>query len=411
MGNFVSLGLGCLDQVFRLANILPGSSRKKFFTKGYGDLKLYDNYRDRFLATFNNHGSRLKRLTEIEWSKLPSSSFVREDKSIVVTEGRFESPMSQYLPDGSKTATFQLVKPAVQSKGKRDVFVIMLPATGEMGKSTRMCLARSLAMEHGWSSIILTAAYYGKRKPCGQHSFFLQTVKDGLFQSQSIIEEAVLLAGYFMDGNDDNEQGGAAEKSNRLVCFTGYSYGGAMAAVSAGLSLRMGLSGEQIACASYVGSASPVVFADGLLQTCVDFKALQKNVDESVEGTRQGLYDELVKTQLTSVTKDFTTDDENKGPFPPQQSLAVVKLYAARNDAFIRPVYALELARQLGSITSPANPLTMEWLWGGHITAAIVRPFYQKKLVVDTVLELLSHQQKAKNDNDDDVSACKGTLD
>ena len=178
-----------------------------------------------------------------------------------------------------------------------------------------------------------------------------------------------------------------APNNQNKVCVTGFSYGGAMAAMASALAARMGADGKRLACASYVGSASPVVLTDGILATSVDWKALQNkdnknsSTAESFSMTQKRLTDELNKMQLTMLLKASSTSFKDN-------PVAVVKGMAMKHDAFITPRYALELQTQLSSVTSSCRPPHWEWLWGGHIAAALLRPIFHKKLVVDTVNEL-----------------------
>eukprot|EP00977_Amphora_coffeiformis_P007026 scaffold1522_cov166-Amphora_coffeaeformis.AAC.4 len=402
--------LGGLDQLFRLLKTLPGSSKRKFFTKGHGDVDLCYKYREAFLTSIttpstssssSSNGIDRKKLTEIEWADEKTGT--ASDEDVMVTEGRFKSPVAEYLPTNSKTAIIHYITPRRRRlSNDADVVVIMLPATGEMGKSTRLALARTLAKEYGWSSVILTAAYYGKRRPSGQHMFFLDTVQDLLFQSQAIIEEAALLAQYFMTRTTTTTtttttatavvDDGTTSNTTK-VCFTGFSYGAAMASCAAGVALFMGLDCRRMSCAPYIGSASPVVLADGILQSSIDYGTLQRdrntknNIDRTTKTAEQELYDELNKTQLTSITKFL---NGGGGARQPEQCLSVVMAYAARNDAFILPVYSRAFEVQLGALTEISNPPKLKWLWGGHVTAALVRSVFQKQLVVDTVLAMMA---------------------
>lgn len=381
IGNLLSAGLGLLDQLFRLLTLVPGSARPKFFTRGYGNLRRYHEHYDAVLEGLSRGGGKRLKSGHIEWSKPTTESM------ITIEEGYFDSPVAELLPPEAKRARFHLVKP--NTPADEAVCIIMLPATGEMGKSARLAFARRLAGQYGWYSIILTAAFYGKRKPSGQRLFFLETVESMFLQSSSISEEAAMLAGFFL-----NEYG-PPQKS--YVCFTGFSFGAAMSTCAAGMALRMGLDGRHMACAAYVGSASPVVFADGLLKTNIDFAALQEDEARreesetssplpsgSLQVTQRRVYDEFNKVQLSTITESSATGSTTDG-----NRLAVVKACAAEHDAFITPKHSLELHSQLFALASETKPPTMKWLWGGHVSSAIARNYLQKELVVDTVQELL----------------------
>lgn len=384
--HLVSWCLGLLDQLFRVLNFALGSSRPKFFSKGWGDLESCYLEQDALLedlAKPNNGTQKKYRLEneDITWT------MQSQDRKVKIQQGQFRSPLADFLPEESKMAHFLLVEPSSRdnddSNEDNKVFVIMLPATGEMGKGTRLALARTLAAEYGWSSIILTAAYYGQRKPSGQTLFFLATVRDLLFQARSIFQEGAMLVSYFQNEYSKHTK---TKPTKNKVCVTGFSFGAAMAANTCTLATRMGADGKRLGCAAYVGCASPIVLADGVLQTSIDWKALrsikdEKREEEYLTKAQERLYNELNKTQLTLLTN-------GTGSGRADNAVAVIKGMAMKHDAFISPSYALELQKQLLPVTEPSNPPVWEWLWGGHVLAALMRPVYHKRLVVSTVREL-----------------------
>ena len=182
--HWVSWSLGLLDQLFRLMNWVLGSSRPKFFSKGRGDLESCHQQRRGLLEALANadkNGIPKKYRLEAKDITWTTQS---QDAVVKTTKGQFLSPLAEFLPEESTMAQFLLVEPSTPKSSatveKDDrVFVIMLPATGEMGKGTRLALARTLAKEYGWSSVILTAAYYGKRKPSVYSNVYVATRKRG----------------------------------------------------------------------------------------------------------------------------------------------------------------------------------------------------------------------------------------
>lgn len=193
------------------------------------------------------------------------------------------------------------------NKDKPGVFIVMLPATGEVYLSTRLRMARRLAQKFGWSSIIMTAPYYGVRKPKSQTLFFIDSVKDVLLQSQAIVEESAALSLYLL--KKKNKKGILDSK----VYFSGFSYGGAMASCASTFALATGGDGRRLACASYVGSASPVCLVDGVLESSIDWSALKPkhDVNERQVETHAKLYKIFNETQLSGIPCDVITTNNN----------------------------------------------------------------------------------------------------
>ena len=212
------------------------------------------------------------------------------------------------------------------------------------------------------------APYYGDRKPKNQTLFFFNTVEDTFVQAWAILQETTALTSYLL------------QKSPRaLVCLTGFSFGAAMASNAANIALQSGVDGQRLACAPYVDSSSPCVLADGLLESAIDWNALRLSKEESYATTRQRLVTKFYETQMTSLT-----------PKRLQNPIRVVQGYNMTDDAFIRTKYALELEQHIQICLNPS--FQMKWLPGGHVFAALARPFLHKKLIEEVVLELIHSQ-------------------
>jgi len=146
-----------------------------------------------------------------------------KDVDVCIMEECFLSPFAHILLPKSKECQFFLVKPttAVQhqanhhpgslatpshdgffsDKGKetvqqKQVYVIMLPAMGEMGKCNCLNMMTTLITQHSWCSIIVRALLYGACKPQQQQSWFVNTISNYLLQSQAMMEEAAALTLY-----------------------------------------------------------------------------------------------------------------------------------------------------------------------------------------------------------------------
>lgn len=347
--------LGAFDLTFVVLNWIGGSIlgwKTKFFSNGWGDLEAAESYQNSFLDDLENGKTDALDIgSKIKWGA------VKNETDATITEATFESPCADMLPPESKQAKFYLVTPTAN---KQNVYIVMLPATGEMGKSTRLKMARKLAKQYGWSSLIVTAPYYASRKPSNQKLFFMNTVSDLVNQANALSFEAAALTLYLLQQSSDSR-----------VCLTGFSWGAAMCATSAATALLGGADGNRLVCAPYVGSASPVCLADGVLASAIDWAALEKVTHSHSKEVRKDLYDEFNKTQLSMITKRL--EDTRIG---------CIRLVVSSDDRFLKPRYSQEFLvqlRGLGTVHSEVIP-------GGHITAMAVRPWCHEKTIVEAVL-------------------------
>ena len=365
--------LGLLDYGFLLFKLL-GPFQPKFYRKGYGDIHRILELQIQTLKRSSDGSDGFQLITDDQliWGGVKPTW-----GNVTIQEGRFRSPFAQELPPEAAFAQFYLVKPKkdptiVEGKAEsdKDVYIIMLPATGEKDILLRLLIAKQLANRYGWSSLLVTAPYYGDRKPKDQSLFFVNTVEDTFTQAWSIIQETTALTKYLL-----------AKSPNSLVCLTGFSFGAAMAANSANVALQSGVDGQRLACAPYVGSSSPCVLADGLLESAIDWNALRKSNEESQTITRQRLVAKFYETQMTSLTPETL-----------QNPIRVVQGYNMTHDAFIQNKYAIEFEQHIQICLNPS--FQMKWLPGGHVFAALTRPFLHKKLIEEVVLELIDSHSR-----------------
>lgn len=359
LSKLVSIALGSLDLIYYFTvKVVRGP---KFLSKGYGDVNKVYRLQENLCDKVKNGEVQHLKLEEkdIEWLSF------RTENVVHVRKGKFTSPAAASLPDESKYCYFHHVMP---KKQEAKVTVIMMPATGEVGTGTRLRMARTLARQHGYASIIVNAPYYGKRKPKGQFLFFLNTVEDLLLSSQAIVQEGTALAYY---------------ARNTTICFSGFSWGGSMSSVASVLS-KSAHPEIKIACASYVGSASPACVVDGLVHVSIDLRALQKaNKHSSEEEARRTLEQELYKTQLCTLTDHLGS-----------KSIQIDSIYAVNmhHDHIIRPRYAKDFHSQLKvvsktyEVSSSTGPFF--WMPGGHVSAALFRLYYHPRLIVRAVSDV-----------------------
>jgi hypothetical protein len=361
--------LGLVDHAFSFLRILGGPARPKFFSKGWGDLavplKVQTSFLDQLLAEKNEKIPTVFQLKndQITWGK------ITEESSITIQRASFASPVADYLPEESKDCRFFMVRPTKNKQLNNDVYVVLLPATGETGKSTRLNMARFYAKEYGWSSIIITAPFYAARKPSQQELFLINTVSDLLLQSMAITQEAACLICYYLQ-----------QSSRTKVCVTGFSWGGAMASTSTAAALLGGADGRRIACVPYVGSASPVCLADGILESSIDWKALKENKDIPDYQVRHQLFGEFNKAQLSVITDYLKPLGKERST-----SVAVMRIVAMWDDYFIRRRHVDSFLVQLRDLSLDGCQMTVRWLPGGHVLAALLRPYFHRNAVADAM--------------------------
>lgn len=363
--------LGALDYSFVFLNTLLGRSGPKFFRQGAGNLQRPYDAQDNMLRDLSDKGKLSTSIhlaeKDIRWDDKASDT----KKHCTVENGQFISPAADILPEASKLCSFYRVRPVEEAQSPRsqdDVVVIMLPATGEMGKSVRLNMAQQLAKDHGWSSILVTAPYYGARMPSGQNLFFLNTVGDMLAQSQGIVQETAALIGYFLE-----------RSPNTKVCVTGFSWGGAMSSSAVAVSLLGGADGRRIALVPYVGCHSPISFADGVLESSLDWNSLRRTQDEAREQTRQAWAETFLQTQLKVITEYLDKASD-------RHRVAVVRSVCMDHDLFIRVKYSEEFLKQLQGLHP--HTFSNQWIPGGHGFGMLVRPWVQKNEIVTAICDL-----------------------
>lgn len=349
--------LGLLDVSILLLRLM-GRKRPKFFSEGWGDLLQQEEQQELLLKELAVDKAAARFNVDIEWEE------TKNEPTVTIRKGSFVSPLASVLPKESHYCHFSVVTPRNRTSAST-TYIVMLPATGEVGSSARLRLAREFADEFGWSSCVVTAPYYGRRKPATQTLFLLNTVADLLMQGQVISQEAAILTRYFL------------MDPSAKVCITGFSFGAAMAAVGSSVALVAGCDGKRLACVPYIGSASPAVFGDGVLRTSVDWSALRGDTVATTEQLRGDLFDELYKTQLSIITEHI----------PKSNRIGVVRITASHHDHFIRRRYSHELIDQMEALR-PMIKLPVEWLPGGHVVAAVLRPIYHRKAIMEAVKAL-----------------------
>lgn len=361
-----SFVLGIPDRGFPLAKKMHDvcnrkQQKSKFFSKGTGDLQPFIRRRDAFYEATKQGKSLSDPLGDdhIQWFD------VEEHGAVTVQEARFQSPVADLLPPESKMGRFHLVKPV---ESGTETYAVMLAATGEMGKSRRLELAKKLATKHGWSSIIVTTPFYGVRKPKEQYSFFIDTIADQLLQSQGVVEEVSLLTEYLLRKSKDSR-----------VCLTGFSFGGgcAFAAAGAALCFMKEEQSRRLACAPFAPCTTLQVFTDGMLEVCVDWQAL-KQQPETSKFTTKNEFRELVRE--VELHPKLMRGDRTNIP-----KIGVVRVYACKSDRFVQMHYSEQMWDNLLLYMPNRGNMSIKYIPGGHVVGSRRQLHFQYRLVTETL--------------------------
>lgn len=269
-----------LDHAFGLLARLPGP----LFSEGFGDLGAVD---DRYAA--------IEEL-DVRLSDGP------------VREGRFRPPEPAFPGD---EAVFWLVE--------RPFVWIHLPATGDLGPSRRLRLARPL-FDQGVGACILEGPFYGARTPPGQRGAMLRTVEDLLRLTRGAVLEARALAHWLMG-------------RGCRVGFTGFSMGGTLASLAAAH-----LDEPVPLVPMATGRSAVPIFTSGVLS---------RNVHPSVRG--RVLAEQIARADLDRFARP-------RGP---------IRLVGCASDAYVEREQVEALARLYDA------PIT--WVPGGHVAGYVRR--------------------------------------
>eukprot|EP00525_Craspedostauros_australis_P000764 CAMPEP_0198111778 /NCGR_PEP_ID=MMETSP1442-20131203/3703_1 /TAXON_ID= /ORGANISM="Craspedostauros australis, Strain CCMP3328" /LENGTH=420 /DNA_ID=CAMNT_0043768345 /DNA_START=17 /DNA_END=1279 /DNA_ORIENTATION=+ len=404
----LSWWLGVIDLAYCVLVRLPCVSLPKFFKDGWDDtdyaLKESDAFYKRLAdakisvkpddgSSADDKGALYPGMKDkIEWDKASKKKLSND--AISVQLGKFMSPMQHALPKGTRQCRFYYVKPTAltldnlkANKPSHEVVVIMMPATGEAGKTERLAMANRLARDHGWSSVIITAPFYAARKPKDQKLFFINNVKDFFLQTIAIVNEASALAWYFYSEGKSN---------SRRICVTGFSWGAAMSSLVSITCMLAGIPGQHIACIPYVGSGTPAVLPDGLLQRSIDWDALHDN-DKHKSLTRQELkaatLDVFLKFDLdimANILSDhrkqlLEVEGASLDQVDSRLSLGALRMISGQHDHIITRKYSEPFVEILekGAVSTKTVAFPVQWLLGGHVTAALAKHWYQIPAIVD----------------------------
>lgn len=337
MSLFTSPLLGYLDNLYAKSSSSP---EHKFFVDGLGDTSTMVAVDAKFAEGLAGFASLTLE------PHADKAKFAESDTEVF----RFESPLAEFLPEESKTGYVMLVKPAAGMEVKG--VVVLLAATGDAGFSQRKKNVADKLAKSGIATLILEIAFYGRRRPEGQTRHYLREASLVPLQGAACSIEGALLVRY----SREELYPGVP------VCLAGTSFGGAMAARSAVLTLQGSDTDEALGLCTLVAPNSPESFLSGSLRS-------QINVDVLDEKTR-------VFFQGYSVLKLA----QSHVPAPRRQRLVVTSI-RAKHDKIVVHEESKALAQAVEAL-GPAQVTTCT-VSGGHVSA-IMRT---KSLVPGKILD------------------------
>jgi len=285
----------------------------------------------------------------------------------------------------AKTPSSSMPPTCPGSVGTPRVFVVLFPATGEETTDDRRALADLLATERGFSSLIITAPLYGRRRAQSQgDTYHADNLADFLSQSTAIIMEGVAIARHMVVGRQAATDNAGHESERAIVCYSGFSWGAAMASAAAVASLAwmqdVSCPAVEICAAPYAGSATPAVVADGLLAGDIEWKALVKQDDQEMSttseddcSTEQEKVDRAKRKVRNTLLSAHLSRFSGALGVECLSRLRAVECVSFADDHFVKQEYCQELFEILRSWASDPNAAHITWMSGGHVRAALSR--------------------------------------
>eukprot|EP00928_Gymnodinium_smaydae_P096578 TRINITY_DN8562_c0_g3_i1.p1 TRINITY_DN8562_c0_g3~~TRINITY_DN8562_c0_g3_i1.p1 ORF type:complete len:366 (-),score=35.69 TRINITY_DN8562_c0_g3_i1:64-1161(-) len=331
-GRGVSAALGFADTASSAALRLKLFPWFRFFRDGWGNM-----------SDFYESQSKFE-----EWAKsyhagtfpLPSVTLEPANGSGVcnIQRGHFETPFANMLPEECSKCTFELITPRSQHTW---ACMVHFPGTGDQSYAYRRhSLAVPLAKE-GVASILVTAPFYGDRRPRAQWMHYVSTVERFAKQSGSLIMEGLTLLDW-----------ARSRFPAATLGVTGLSWGGSMT-IAVGFHAKK----HSLAIVPCLPSASPEVIVTGALRNEIDLKCLAAERP----GTDPA-------EQLREFLRSFGFHDSQRmaASLPDCGGKKAVLQISAAHDTFVPPSHGREAFEHVSTLDSAAE---LKWISGGHFSS------------------------------------------
>lgn len=188
-------------------------------------------------------------------------------------------------------------------------------------------------------------------------------------------------------------------------------------ALCASAALPVGVGAAQICCVPYVGSTTPAVIADGIMQSSIDWSALAEDLPRCCENLSSPTTEQQVlllraaalearasrgrvalsaflTATLRMLDLSGIIEAHKRGETPrttdPHESsdmcgssdsrsamLAAVLAVGATHDWYVLPTHSISLRRALARVAARLGPAELDWVAGGHAAAFISRGTHQ----------------------------------
>ena len=305
------------------------ASRRPLFEGGWGDEALLAAAEE---ATFSSPPPA---------AATPRFGPARKRGGVWVREGSFPSPE---LRLSGPVATAH-VRWLTGSWTPGDTCALLLAGSREEGFALREAVHRP-SVQAGVDLVLLENPFSGLRRAVGQPTAAVRTVSEHLLLNLAMLQEARALLGW------------AARTGYTFRAVAGYSMGGFMAALVAGLSP------EPLAVAALAAGTTPApVYTRGLLSRSVDFRALAKG--------RAG--EAWARKRLAAL---FGLADAKRLPPPVRPQAAVV--LGCLLDGYVSQEDTRALhAHWPGS--------TLRWLDAGHVSAPLFHRAELRRATADAL--------------------------
>jgi len=326
--------------------------RRQFFPQGWGDIApLTANYG---LAVTNPRWDDPATLAAFRQALLHTAAPARIDidwdrdrhypGGTLVRRGRFAAPANAaLLPAACRTAHVEWVAPAGHDTGMP--VCVLFPATGEQGFLSRRLLALTLA-RRGIATLVLEVPFYGVRRPADQQGALLNRVSDLIALLDSTVAEGRALLAWLQ------------RQGYTRLAVSGISMGGSVSA------LVTARSTFPLDCIGMIpANAVGPVYAEGLLSNYVAWERLQSDLRAGADA-RALLHAWLGVFDVTN--------------FPRPLAEPRATFLSAVDDGCIPRHNTAALHRHWPQAR-------VEWLAGGHSSAAITGWNSYRRAIADTL--------------------------
>eukprot|EP00746_Dinoflagellata_sp_MGD_P018787 gnl/MRDRNA2_/MRDRNA2_143600_c0_seq1.p1 gnl/MRDRNA2_/MRDRNA2_143600_c0~~gnl/MRDRNA2_/MRDRNA2_143600_c0_seq1.p1 ORF type:complete len:187 (+),score=45.49 gnl/MRDRNA2_/MRDRNA2_143600_c0_seq1:3-563(+) len=160
---------------------------------------------------------------------------------------------------------------------------------------------------------------------------------------------------------------------------TGISWGAAMASGAAILSQL------PVACIPCLGSDSPIVMSEGIINWQLDWGALMKEKQQTREEAALEIRRVFTSTTLGTLLEI--------GP-EPKASIASLVQVAAKSDYFVSAEEGMQLYSKLHQAVAPSGLTDLIWVDGGHASSFV----WQKDLFVPACVRAVDSLQVQKDE-------------